>query len=141
MFADDLKASGWVEGGRGDYSKGSWSILYDTSSWLVVATGDNPRTFDVHVPGEYESRWTVNLIEHLCRMEDERMRLRKALAEIRDMPGTGDPVRAAAARALERCYHAWLLNYDVPVGKRGRVYCPICGQTAAESSPEPDPAG
>ena len=141
MFADELKARGWTEGGRqADYSKGSWSICFDTSSWVEVATAANPRTFDVHVPGEYESRWTVNLIEHLCRMEDELVRLRKALSEIRDTSDVGDSAHTTAAKALGCCYHRWLVNMGVSEGRVGRVYCPICGQTEAEPVAAPDPA-
>jgi hypothetical protein len=132
MFADDLKVRGWAECRQtANYTKGGLGILFDTSSWIIVSTEGNPRVFDGPVPGEYESRWTVNLIEHLCRMEDERARLRKALEAIRDTPGTGDLARSAAAEALGRCYHSWLVNLDVPEGQVGRVYCPICGQVAA----------
>lgn len=132
MFADDLKAKGWVEGSHtADYTKGEWQILFDTSSWIIVSTKDNPRVFDVHVPGEYESGWAVNLIEHLCQMEDERVRLRKALKSIGNMASAADMAHAAV-EALERCHHSWLVNLDIPDGQMGRVYCPICGRIAVD---------
>jgi hypothetical protein len=133
MFDEALEAKGWTA----NYTKGGWSIVFDTSSWMIVSTESNPRVFDIHVPGEYESRWTVNLIEHLCRMEDERGRLRKALEAIRDMPGAGDAARSSAAEALRRCYHNWLVNVSVPDGQLGRLFCPICGQLAAGPEAEP----
>ncbi len=137
MFADDLKAKGWVEnGGNADYTKGGWEILFDTSSWMTLSTESNPNVFDVHVPTAYESRWTANLIEHLCRMEDERARLRQALASIRALPDAGEAARSVAAEALAQCYHRWLVNVAVPEGRMGRVYCPVCGKTAADHQPE-----
>ncbi len=72
----------------------------------------------------------VNVIEHLCRMEDERARLRSALAAIGNMPGAGDAARTAAV-ALGQCYHRWLVNVEVPDGQADRVFCPVCGRTAA----------
>jgi len=132
MFAEELKSKGWADNcPPADYSKGDWSVSFDASSWVIVSTEGNPRVFDVHVPAGYESRWTVNLIEHLCRMEDERRRLRKALETIRDMPGAAHAASAAAA-ALGRCYHRWLINVDIPRGKVGRCHCPVCGQLAAD---------
>jgi hypothetical protein len=145
-FTDGLKARGWTDNRPdSDYAKGGWAILFDTSSWMIVSTESNPRAFDVHVPGEDESGWTVNLIEHLCRMEDERLRLRKALEGIRGMAGAGEAARSAAAEALAQCYHSWLVNVDVSEGQTGRLDCPICGQVAANGMPAergaaPDPA-
>jgi hypothetical protein len=95
---------------------------------MIVSTKSNPRVFDVHVPGTYESAWTVNLIEHLCSMEDERHRLREVLATIRDNPGSGVEAPSTAMGALQQCYHSWLVNLDVPDGQMGRVYCIVCGQ-------------
>jgi hypothetical protein len=129
MFADDLKQKGWTEiANMWEYAKGDWEIHFDTSSWMMLETKNNPRVFDVHVPGDYESGWTVNLIEHLCKMEDERHRLREALKSIRDSDVFDQAVRSIAKEALEQCYHTWLVNMDVPEGQPGRIYCPICGR-------------
>jgi hypothetical protein len=133
MFADDLKAKGWTEiAWMLEYAKGDWKIGFDTGHWMIVETKNNPRVFDVHVPDDYSSRWTVNLIEHLCRMEDERQRLRKALEMIRDDPACGEGGRSEAAEALKSCYHNWLVNLKVPQGQKGRLYCCICGDTEVE---------
>ena len=123
-FDDYLEQKGWTE-----YTKGDWKIHFDTSSWMIVETKGNPRVFDVHVPGDYESGWTVNLIEHLCKMEDERHRLREALEKIRDNNSSDREARLVAKEALEQCYHSWLINLDIPKGQPGRLYCSICKQT------------
>ena len=133
MFDDDLKRQGWTEIAKmWEYEKGDWQIHFDTSSWMMVETKYNPRVFDVHVPGDYESRWTVNLIEHLCSMEDERHRLREALERIRDNNSSDQAALSIAKEALEQCYHTWLVHADMPQGQPGRVYCPICKQTEKE---------
>lgn len=123
MFQDELLTQGWTENGPGCYAKGDWFIEPDTSSWMFVSTKQNPRVFDVHVPGDYEARWTVHLIEHLCEMEDVRQRLRATLKAIRDNPHQG---RQEATDALRQCYHKWLVNLNVPEKKLGRTYCAIC---------------
>lgn len=80
-----LKESSWTEIKEDwEYRKGNWFVHRDTSSWWIVGTDSNPRIFDVHEPMEYESKWTANLIEHLCKMEDERTRLRKCLEYIQN---------------------------------------------------------
>jgi hypothetical protein len=124
MFDEKLKTKGWTQTGAYSYAKGDWLIEPDTSSWMFVSTKGNPRVFDVHVPGDYESGWTVNLIEHLCGMEDERLRLRAALESIRDNP---EAARQTAISALQQCFHNWLLNLKIPEKQTGRVYCAICG--------------
>jgi hypothetical protein len=130
MFADDLKAKGWTEITElWEYAKGDWKIDFDTGHWMIVSTKNNPRVFDVSTPREYESAWTVNLIEHLCRMDDERHRIREAVKRIRDNQTAGPQARFAAAEALEQCYHSWLVNLAVPEGQIGRVYCSVCGRT------------
>src|SRR5262249_5794965 len=98
-------------------------------SWMIVSTKNNPRVFDVHVPGEYESAWTANLIEHLCAMEEERGRLRAALQAIRDRP---QEAAQTAVDALRQCYHRWLVNLDVQEKQPGRLYCVICGALRPE---------
>ena len=128
MFADDLRQSGWTETARAwEFAKGDWHVWFDTSSWMVVETKSNPRVFDVPVPAEHESAWTVHLIEHLCKMEDERHRLREVLERIRDDGSLDQAARLIAADALEQCYHTWLVHTDIPMGQPGRVYCRICG--------------
>ncbi len=127
MFFDDLKSKGWTEvSPQWEFVKGDWEISFDTGHWMIVATANNPRVFDVHAPRDYESVWTVNLIEHLCRMDDERRRLRHALEGIRDHHLSGQVARDWATAALQPCYHTWLINLDIPEGERGRIACPIC---------------
>jgi hypothetical protein len=103
-----LKRKGWRTVASGHLTKGDWRIIFDTSTWMVLQTASNPRTFDVAVPDPYRSGWTVNLIEHLARIEDERTRLRAALVAIRDDPGAGPSAVSAASAALAKCYHTWL---------------------------------
>jgi hypothetical protein len=130
FFNDLLKSKGWTElSYRWEYAKGDWSICFDTGHWLIVATKSNPRVFDVHAPHDYESAWTVNLIEHLCRMEDERHRLREALKRIHDRTTADQEAHLAAKTALAQCYHSWLVNLEIPEGQLGRVYCAVCGQS------------
>ena len=140
-----LKARGWTEMAMWEYAKGDWRVLFDTSSWMIVSTKNNPIVFDVHVPGDYESAWTANLIEHLCRMEDERHRLRQVLVTIRDNASSGEEARSTAMGALQQCYHRWLVNLEVPEDQIGRLYCGVCGHketpaVLAEPSP-PDRGG
>ena len=127
-LAEKLQAKGWTaHTPRGPFTKGDWELDFDTSHWMTVSSRANPRVFDVPAPDDYHAGWTANLIEHLCRMEDERVRLREALALIRESP-TEEVARAAAVAALARCYHRWLLNVEVAEGQFGRVFCPICGR-------------
>jgi hypothetical protein len=127
-FEQVLKLHGWtIAPPPGGLAKGDWRIFADTSSWMILQTASNPRTFDVAVPDAYRIGWTVNLIEHLARIEDERARLRAALAAIRDDPGAGPSARAAANAALAECYHAWL------VANSGEV-CSICGAQGKKSA-------
>jgi hypothetical protein len=138
MLVDALQAKGWtVHTPWGPFTKGEWELDFDTSHWMIVSCRTNPRVFDVPVPDEYHSDWTVNLIEHLCRVEEERGRLRVAIRTIRDMPGVGAEASSIAAEALERCYHRWLVNFQVTEGQFGRVFCPNCGRVAAETDAEP----
>jgi hypothetical protein len=129
MFGDDLKAKGWTEITDGwEYAKGDWKIEFDTGHWMIVSTAHNPRVFCVPAPQEIDAKWTVNLIEHLCSMDDERYRLRSALVQIQNTGGNTQDARALAANALNDCYHAWLVNTGVPDGQLGRLYCTICGR-------------
>ena len=124
MLADELKANGWTETGADCYAKGDWTVEPDTSSWMIVSTAHNPRVFDVPIPEAYESRWTANLIEHLCAMEEERRRLRTALETIRDKSADA---RQTAIDTLKQCYHRWLINVQIPEQQMGRMYCVVCG--------------
>jgi hypothetical protein len=85
-FAETLKTKGWRETDSGNFVNGDRTIEFDTGSWLILASAANPRIFDVPVPGEYESVWTANLIEHLFRVDQELRTLREALARVRDNP-------------------------------------------------------
>jgi hypothetical protein len=71
-----LRVAGWSEiQPLVRYRKGSWECTYDTSSWIMVGTSDNRRIFDVPVPEPHLVRWTVNLIEHLCKTNDRVIEL------------------------------------------------------------------
>ena len=70
-FTQALKENGWSEvEGKFTYLKGSWQLVFDTSSWVEVGTTHTPRIFDVPVPKEGLEQWTLNLIEHLCKTDD-----------------------------------------------------------------------
>jgi len=75
-FVELLKKSGWSEHAV-TYRKGHWIVVFDTSSWLEVGTDQNPRIFDVPVPEDGKGEWTLNLIEHLCKTDNELQKLRK----------------------------------------------------------------
>jgi hypothetical protein len=96
MFADKLKAKGWTQTDSGNFVKNDRTIEFDTGSWLMLSSATNPRVFDVPVPGEYESTWTVNLIEHLFRVDEETRRLRAALEQIRENPSDAQRVARSA---------------------------------------------
>ena len=78
-FLDILKNSGWSEQRPFTYRKGNWVVVFDTSSWLEVGTEKNPRIFDVPTPESGKEQWTLNLIEHLCKTDDELQKLRACL--------------------------------------------------------------
>jgi hypothetical protein len=70
-FIDTLRNNGWEEVQESAcYKKGSWKIVFDTSSWIEVGTINTPRIFDVAVPEPHLENWTINLIEHLCKTDD-----------------------------------------------------------------------
>jgi len=135
-----LREHGWTAAPGGfELTKGSWRLVYDTSFGLILETKHNPRTSDVAVPDVYRAAWTTNLIEHLARMEDERYRLRAALAAIRDDPA-GGPSALSAAAALAECYHTWLVERPVDADPAERwQHCPICGSWERQPS-APDSA-
>jgi hypothetical protein len=99
-FVGLLHEKGWQEVRPFEYRKGEWALVFDTSSWLEVGTKSNPRVFDVSVPDDHRADWTVNLIEHLCRSEDERFRLRSALDQILQSPTCGALERSIVERAI-----------------------------------------
>ena len=71
-FITILRQSGWTEGPRpATYRKGSWQVVFDTSSWIEVGTDASPRILDVPVPEPRLHRWCLNLIEHLCATDDQ----------------------------------------------------------------------
>jgi len=70
-FTEVLKSSGWSETKPNSYSKGSWVVTFDTSSWMEVGTIHTPRIFDVPTPEQSNETWTLNLIEHLCKTDDQ----------------------------------------------------------------------
>jgi hypothetical protein len=76
-FLENLKETGWREISEDwEYRKNNWFIFRDTSSWWMAGTINNPRVFDVPEPNGNE-RWTINLIEHLCKCDDELNLLRE----------------------------------------------------------------
>ncbi len=76
-FEELLKNSGWSEHEPFTYRKAGWMIVFDTQSWLEVGTDKNPRVFDVPVPESGKEQWTLNLINHLGKTDDELQKLRK----------------------------------------------------------------
>ena len=70
-FNEYLKNNGWVETQPYKYVKKNWMVVFDTSKWIEVGTNKTPRIFDVPVPNENQNQWTLNLIEHLCKTDDE----------------------------------------------------------------------
>jgi hypothetical protein len=101
-FQDALARLGWTRISHDwEYAKGDWQALFDSGSWWIVATKDNPRLPDVEVTGETDTdaTWTVRLIEHLCALEDERQQLRRTLEQIRDSSDAGG-ARVTARNAL-----------------------------------------
>ncbi len=79
---EKLKENSWIEVREDwEYRKGDWVLLRDTGSCWMVGTRLNPRVFDVLEPNEYAIAWTFNLIEHLCKMEDEKVELQKKLED------------------------------------------------------------
>ncbi len=104
-------------------------MVRDTSSWWMAGTTDNPRIYDLRETDRDEARWTVGLVEHLCTMEDERIRLRAALTLI-DAQTDLKVCRSIAANALQSCYHQWLIEDAV------NCRCPICGQISTRAEQE-----
>ncbi len=71
-FLVKLKENLWQEVHYdSEYRKGNWLIIRDTSHWWMIGTVNNPRVFDVPEPSDYTAPWTVNLIEHLCTLNDK----------------------------------------------------------------------
>ncbi len=71
FFLKELERNGWqAVVFDWEYRKGNWALYRDTSNWWMIATTNTPRLFDVAEPDEYHTRWTVNLIEHLCSQDD-----------------------------------------------------------------------
>jgi len=55
---------------------------HDTSTWIEIGTTSEERVFDIPVPQRDQIQWTLNLIDHLLRIDDE-LRLLKG----QDQPG------------------------------------------------------
>lgn len=71
-IANALEQADWLEIHElHEYRKGTWNIVFDTSNWIAVGSEATPRIFDVPVPQESQATWCVNLIEHLCKSDDE----------------------------------------------------------------------
>lgn len=77
-FQEKLIQAGWNELIELiHYRKGKWEIFFDTSSWIEIGTDNTPRIFDVAFPEPKLEAWTINLIEHLCKTDDELVELKK----------------------------------------------------------------
>ncbi len=77
-FIITLKENGWEEVQESvSYSKNNWVLNFDTSSWIEVGTKNNSHIFDVPFPEQAKEIWTLNLIEHLCKTDDELFKLNK----------------------------------------------------------------
>lgn len=71
-FLKTLREHHWNEVAYNwEYRKGDWVVRRDSSSWWIVGTKSNPRIFDVPEPSSTTAVWTVNLIEHLCEVDDK----------------------------------------------------------------------
>lgn len=76
-FVSTLENAGWVAQQESvQYRKGNWVITFDTSNWIEVGTTANPRIFDVPVPEQRLEQWSVNLIEYLCKTDDQVQKLK-----------------------------------------------------------------
>lgn len=135
-FLAALRRGGWKEE-ESDWvlTKGHWKVLVDTSSWVQLQCGD-VYAIDIHVPGEYETSWTLNLIEHLCRLEDERQRLRRALVSIAVTDGPASRERTIATKVLKSCYHRWVWILPTPTLGGHKWICLVCKRTSKEAHPE-----
>jgi len=69
---------------------------------------------------EHESKWITNLIEHLCKMENERTRLRKSLEYIQN--STKKTQTSELTKKTLECYHTWLVINN-------QLHCPVCNVT------------
>jgi hypothetical protein len=119
-FLKQLQNNGWQEVNKDwEYRKGKWVVYRDTSRWFMVGTEANPRVFDVPYPTNTDVSWSVNLIEHLCEMEDERNRLRQGLEQIASADNDSQVI---AKSLLKTCYHTWITKKDGTFN----YYCPIC---------------
>ncbi len=81
-FASALIADGWQRASAVHFTKGSWVILCDTSTWIEIGTTSEERVFDIPVPQRDKIQWTLNLIDHLLRTHDALRPLKG-----RDQPG------------------------------------------------------
>jgi hypothetical protein len=109
-FLEALARRGWREIDMWEHAKGDWRVFIDTGSWLLVGTSGNPRAPNVEVTPDADTddaaaNWIVDLIEHLCGLEDERQRLRRALEQARDA-ADGTAARLIAVRALSTVHFA-----------------------------------
>jgi hypothetical protein len=128
-FIDALEHAGWVAAQElVRYCKGSWELTFDTSNWVEVGTVSNPRVFDVPVPDPHLEQWCVKLIDHLCMIEDERIRLWNALALVAETNTLSAAGTEIAQTALRSCYHRWLVQSRPPESANTIYCCAICGQ-------------
>src|SRR5436190_22704080 len=71
-FLRKLKENDWTEiAYNWEYAKGRWVIKRDSGSWWIIGTKANPRIFEVPERTSITAVWTVNLIEHLCEMDEK----------------------------------------------------------------------
>ena len=126
-FFQLLRDRGWSEIQKEvKYQKGAWKIVFDTSSYIEIETADNPYLTGYSAPDDYYAVSTVNNIELLCQLEDQRGLYRRALKQISDEAGHLTEAREIAKKALLQCRHNWLIKRD----NNALVFCPICGLEA-----------
>ncbi len=77
-FVELLIESEWREHEPFTFRKANWLIVFGTSAWLEVGTDKTPRLFDVPVPHDGGEQWTLSLINHLCKTDDELQRITQA---------------------------------------------------------------
>ena len=74
LFLAALKNNQWMEiSNDWEYRKGEWLITRDTGSWwMIINSKTSFRGFDFPEPTDHTATWTVNLIEHLCKLYEQK---------------------------------------------------------------------
>ena len=130
QFTEALVKAGWKQTGGffSDLIKGEWRIWFDTTSWCNIDTKHYPSINEIHVPNKYELAWTIQLIEHLCNLEDERFHLMQTLNYIAKAPTASENVRYLVNERLSKCYHSYRGILDKN-NKKYTWHCHVCGHS------------